>query len=85
MAEFRIDVLDGTVDPPQVRFEISTRTKLLGSAEALARVLYQRRHADGHAYDLVRVRYDETTVFIYSYLNHLGDREQPGSPALLRR
>ena len=85
MAEFCIDVLDGTVDPPQVRFETPTRTKLLGSAEALARALYERRHADGHAHDLIRVRYDEKTVFIYSYLNHVGHREQPGSPALLRR
>jgi hypothetical protein len=55
MAEFCIDVLDSTVDPPKVRFETPTRTKLLGSAEALARALYERRYADGHAEDLVRV------------------------------
>jgi hypothetical protein len=85
VTEFRIDVLDGTVAPPTVRFETPTRTKLLGSAEALARALYERRHADGHAHDLIRVRYDEKTVLIYSYLNYLGRREQPGSPALLRR
>jgi hypothetical protein len=85
MAEFRIDVLDSTVDPPKVRFETPTRTKLLGSAEALARALYERRHADGHAKDLVRVRYEDKTVFIYSYLNHAGERTQRGSPALVRR
>jgi hypothetical protein len=62
MAEFCIDVLDSTVDPPQVRFEIPTRTQLLGSAQALARALYERRHAHGHAHNLVRVRYVEKTV-----------------------
>jgi hypothetical protein len=72
MTEFRIDVLDSTVDPPQVLFEIPTKTKLLGSAEALARALYARRHERGRSRDLVRVRYDEKTVFIYSYLNHIG-------------
>ena len=44
MTEFRIDVLDSTVDPPQVLFAIPIKTKLLGSAEALARALYVRRH-----------------------------------------
>jgi hypothetical protein len=72
MTEFRIDVLDSTADPPQVLFEIPTKTKLLGSAEALARALYERRHEQGRLRDLVRVRYDDTTVFIYSYLNHIG-------------
>ena len=84
MIEFRIDVLDSTVDPPQVRFETATRTKLLGSAEALARALYERRHADGHPADLVRVRYKDKTVFVYSYLNHVEPSGQPGSPALSR-
>ena len=72
MTEFRIDVLDSTADPPKVLFEVPTRTKLLGSAEALARALYERRHGQGRSRDLVRVRYDDKTVFIYSYLNHIG-------------
>jgi hypothetical protein len=72
MTEFRIDVLDSTTDPPQVLFEIPTKTKLLGSAEALARALYVRCHEQGRSRDLVRVRYDDKTVFIYSYLNHIG-------------
>ena len=83
MAEFRIDVLDSTVDPPQVLFETPTRTTLLGSAEALARALYERRYAEGHGKDLVRVRYEDKTVFIYGYLNHAEERAQRGSQSPL--
>ena len=82
MPEFRIDVLDSTVDPPHVLFESPTRTELLGSAAALARALYERRYADGHAEDLVRVRYDDATVLIYSYLDHV-DGLTGGVPGLL--
>ena len=45
MSEFRIEVIDGLAEPPRLRFETQTRTKLLGSAKALARALYEKRHA----------------------------------------
>ena len=84
MPEFRIDVLDSTVDPPHVLFESPTRTQLLGSAAALARALYERRYAGGHAENLVRVRYDDKTVLIYSYLDHV-DGSTGGVPGLLEK
>jgi hypothetical protein len=84
MPEFRIDVLDSTVDPPHVLFESPTRTQLLGSAAALARALYERRYASGHAENLVRVRYDDKTVLIYSYLDHV-DGSTGGVPGLLEK
>jgi hypothetical protein len=69
MTDFRVDVVDGMSEPPRVRFEIPTTTKLLGSAQALARALYQRRRAEGHPGDLVRVQLDGETVYTYSLLN----------------
>lgn len=83
---FCIDVLDTSVEPPHVRFETQTKTKLLGSAEALARALYERRYGDGYPKDIVRVRYENKTVFIYSYLDHAEQKggrhaEQASRPA----
>jgi hypothetical protein len=39
MPEFRIEVIDGLAEPPQFRFKTQTRTRLLGSAKALALAL----------------------------------------------
>jgi len=30
MSDFRIEVIDGLAGPPEFRFELQTRTKLLG-------------------------------------------------------
>ena len=68
--DFRIDVLDISVEPARVRFETQTRTKMLGSAEALAKALYKRRYADGYPKDLVRVRHEGKVVFVYGFLDH---------------
>ena len=73
MSEFRIEVIDGLAEPPQLRFETQTRTKLLGSAKALARALYDRRHADGYPGDLVRVQYEGVPVFTFSLLDRLDE------------
>ena len=68
--DFRIDVLDISVEPARVRFETQTRTKMLGSAEALAKALYKRRYADGYPKDLVRVRHEGNVVFVYGFLDY---------------
>jgi hypothetical protein len=69
--EYRIEVVDGLSEPPQVRFETQTGTKLLGSAQALARALYERRYAAGSPGDIVRVRCRGETVSTYSLLDRL--------------
>ena len=70
-SEYRIEVIDGVAEPPQVRFETQTRAGLLGSAQALARALYERRYAAGCPGDVVRVRCGEETVYTYSLLDRL--------------
>jgi hypothetical protein len=84
MPEFRIDVLDSTVNPPHVLFECPTRTELLGSAAALARALYERPYAAGHGEDLVRLRYDDKTVLIYRNLEYV-EGSAGGVPGLLQK
>ena len=56
-----------------MRFETQTRTKLLGSAKALARALYDKRHADGYPGDLVRVQHEGVPVFTFSLLDRLDE------------
>jgi hypothetical protein len=75
MPEFRIEVIDSLADPPQFRFETQTRTKLLGSAKALARALYEKRQAAGYPGDLVRVQHEGVTVFTFSLLDRRDERE----------
>src|SRR5215217_6822893 len=70
-SEYRIEVVDGLSDPPQVRFETQTGAKLLGSAQALARALYERRYASGYPGDLVQVRRGGEIAYTYSLLNRI--------------
>ena len=80
-SEYRIEVVDGLSDPPQVRFETQTGAKLLGSARALARALYERRYAEGNPGDLVRVRCGGETVYTYSLLNRVEELRADGDHA----
>jgi hypothetical protein len=73
VSEFSIVVIDGLAEPPRFRFETQTRTKLLGSAKALARALYEKRHADGYPGDLVRVQHEGVPVFTFSLLDRLDE------------
>jgi hypothetical protein len=79
VSDFRIEVIDGLAEPPQLRFETQTRTKLLGSAKALARALYEKRHADGYPGDLVRVQHEGVPVFIFSLLDCLDEARSDSS------
>ena len=81
-SEYRIEVVDGLSEPPQVRFETQTGAKLLGSARALARALYEQRYAAGFPGDFVRVRRGGETVYTFSLLNRVEELRPEGDHGL---